>query len=123
MGRNGIMVTEHLVGTKMTENGNGEHGLKLMNLRNVGLKTNHGMNRIADQVIFFSLIQGMGVNILLDVIRMVKPSHIIQLNYTSEESVNKNLPAITEEFLMNTPGWAFADDADDEIESVHKDQR
>lgn len=81
------------------------------------------MNRIADQVIFFSLIQGMGVNILLDVIRMVKPSHIIQLNYTSEESVNKNLPAITDEFLMNTPGWAFADDADDEIESVHKDQR
>lgn len=65
---------------------------------------------------------GMGVNILLDVIRMVNPSHIIQLNYTSEESVNKNLPAITEEFLMNTPGWAFADDADDEIESVHKDQ-
>ena len=55
---------------------------------------------------FFSLIQGMGVNILLDVIRMVKPSLIIQLNYTSEESVNKNLPAIT-----------------DEIESVHKDQR
>ena len=72
---------------------------------------------------FFSLMQGMGVNILLDVIRIVKPSHIIQLNYTSEESVNKNLPAITDEFLMNTPGWAFADDADDEIESVHKDQR
>ena len=69
---------------------------------------------------FFSLIQGMGVNILLDVIRMVKPSHIIQLNYTSVESVNKNLPAITDEFLMNTPGWAFADD---EIESVHEDQR
>ena len=117
------MVTEHLVGTRMAENGNGEHGLKLMNLRNVGLKTNHGMNRIADHVLFFSSIQGMGVNILLDVIRMVKPSHIIQLNYTSEESVNKNLPAITDEFLMNTPGWAFADDADDEIESVHKDQR
>ena len=53
MGRNGIMVTEHLVGIKMTENGNGEHGLKLMNLRNVGLKTNHGMNRIADPGIFF----------------------------------------------------------------------
>lgn len=49
------MVTEHLVGTKMTENGNGEHGLKLMNLRNVGLKTNHGMNRIADHVLFFFL--------------------------------------------------------------------
>ena len=47
------MVTEHLVGTRMAENGNGEHGLKLMNLRNVGLKTNHGMNRIADHVLFF----------------------------------------------------------------------
>ena len=30
------MVTEHLVGTRMAENGNGEHGLKLMNLGNLG---------------------------------------------------------------------------------------
>ncbi|PFX29470.1 Polynucleotide 5'-hydroxyl-kinase NOL9 [Stylophora pistillata] len=46
---------------------------------------------------------------------MVKPSHIIQFNYTTEENIIKNMPAITEEFLMNTPGWAFTDDADDVI--------
>lgn len=60
-------------------------------------------------------MQGMGVHLLLDVIRMVKPSHIIQFNYTTEENIIKNMPAITEEFLMNTPGWAFTDDADEEI--------
>ncbi len=52
----------------------------------------------------------MGVPLLLDVIRMVQPSHIIQFNYTSQEQTNKNLPTITEDFLMNTPGWAFVDD-------------
>ena len=41
---------------------------------------------------------------------MVQPSHIIQFNYTSQEQTNKNLPTITEEFLMNTPGWAFVVD-------------
>ena len=45
--------------------------------------------------------------LLLDVIRIVQPSHIIQFNYTSQENTNKNLPALTEDFLMNTPGWAF----------------
>ncbi|XP_078342508.1 uncharacterized protein LOC144628299 [Oculina patagonica] len=55
-------------------------------------------------------VKGMGVPLLLDVIRMVQPSHIIQFNYTSQEQTNKNLPIITEDFLMNTPGWAFVDD-------------
>ena len=45
--------------------------------------------------------------LLLDVIRIVQPSLIIQFNYTSQENTNKNLPALTEDFLMNTPGWAF----------------
>ena len=48
--------------------------------------------------------------LLLDVIRIVQPSHIIQFNYTSQENTNKNLPALTEDFLMNTPGWAFVVD-------------
>lgn len=60
-------------------------------------------------------VKGMGVHLLLDVIRMVKPSHITQFNYTTEENIIKNMPAITEEFLMNTPGWTFTDDADEEI--------
>ena len=59
---------------------------------------------------FSTLIQGMGVPLLLDVIRIVQPSHIIQFNYTSQENTNKNLPALTEDFLMNTPGWAFVVD-------------
>lgn len=48
--------------------------------------------------------------LLLDVIRIVQPSHIIQFNYTSQENTNKNLPPLTEDFLMNTPGWAFVVD-------------
>ena len=52
----------------------------------------------------------MGVPLLLDVMRIVQPSHIIQFNYTSQENTNKNLPALTEDFLMNTPGWAFVVD-------------
>lgn len=60
--------------------------------------------------LFSTLIQGMGVPLLLDVIRIVQPSHIIQFNYTSQENTNKNLPALTEDFLINTPGWAFVVD-------------
>ena len=52
----------------------------------------------------------MGIPLLLDVIRIVQPSHIIQFNYTSQENTNKNLPALTEDFLRNTPGWAFVVD-------------
>lgn len=63
-------------------------------------------------MIFSTKIQGMGVPLLLDVIRMVQPSHIIQFNYTLQEQTNKNLPNITKDFLINTPGWAFV--ADDE---------
>ena len=48
--------------------------------------------------------------LLLDVIRIVQPSHIIQFNYTLQENTNKNLPALTEDFLLNTPGWAFVVD-------------
>lgn len=48
--------------------------------------------------------------LLLDVIRIVRPCHIIQFNYTSQENTNKNLPNITEDFLLNTPGWAFVVD-------------
>lgn len=48
--------------------------------------------------------------LLLDVIRIVRPSHIIQFNYTSQENTNKNLPNITEDFLLKTPGWAFVVD-------------
>ena len=77
---------------------------------------------VADEInyIFFSLSQGMGVPLLLDVIRMVQPSHIIQLNYSSQENVNKNLARLTDDFLMNTPGWALT--VDDESQHS-KNQR
>jgi len=50
----------------------------------------------------------MGVPLLLDVIRLVQPTHIVQFNYATQELANKNLPRITPDFLMETPGWVFA---------------
>ena len=52
-------------------------------------------------------IQGMGVPLLLDVIRIVKPTHIVQFNYATKENANKNLPKMTAELFASTPGWAF----------------
>ena len=52
-------------------------------------------------------IQGVGVPLLLDVIRIVKPTHIVQFNYATKENVNKNLPKMTAELFASTPGWAF----------------
>ena len=49
----------------------------------------------------------MGVPLLLDVIRIVKPTHIVQFNYATKENVNKNLPKMTAELFASTPGWAF----------------
>ena len=52
-------------------------------------------------------IQGMGVPLLLDVIRIVKPTHIVQFNYATKENANKNLPKMTAELFASTLGWAF----------------
>ena len=52
-------------------------------------------------------LQGMGVPLLLDVIRIVKPTHIVQFNYATKENANKNLPKMTAELFASTPGWAF----------------
>ena len=49
----------------------------------------------------------MGVPLLLDVIRIVKPTHIVQFNYATKENINKNLPKMTAELFASTPGWAF----------------
>ena len=49
----------------------------------------------------------MGVPLLLDVIRIVKPTHIVQFNYATKENANKNLPKMTAELFASTPGWAF----------------
>ena len=49
----------------------------------------------------------MGVPLLLDVIRIVKPTHIVQFNYAAKENSNKNLPKMTAELFASTPGWAF----------------
>lgn len=67
----------------------------------------HYRNKIPLIVNTQGWVKGMGVPLLLDVIRMVQPSHIIQLNYSSQENVNKNLARLTDDFLMNTPGWAL----------------
>ena len=61
-------------------------------------------------LLFVLFIPGMGIPLLLDVIRLVQPTHIIQFNYTGKEHSNKNLPKITLDFLMETPGWAFGVD-------------
>ena len=49
----------------------------------------------------------MGVPLLLDVIRIVKPTHIVQFNYATKENANKNLPKMTAELFTSTLGWAF----------------
>ena len=48
---------------------------------------------------------GMGVRILLDVIRIVQPSHIVQIN--SESQPTKNLLELTEDFLLSEEGWIY----------------
>jgi polynucleotide 5'-hydroxyl-kinase GRC3/NOL9 len=50
----------------------------------------------------------MGVRILLDIIRIVQPSHIIQIN--SDTQPMKNLPVLTEEFLLSEEGWTYQSD-------------
>lgn len=52
---------------------------------------------------------GMGVRILLDIIRIVQPSHIVQIN--SDSQPMKNLPALTEDFLLSEEGWTYEFDA------------
>ena len=47
---------------------------------------------------------GMGVRILLDIIRIVQPSHVVQINLEPEPI--KNLPLLNEEFLLSEEGWA-----------------
>ena len=44
---------------------------------------------------------------MLDVIRIVKPTHIVQFNYAIKENANKNLPKMTAELFASTLGWAF----------------
>jgi len=44
---------------------------------------------------------------LLDVIRIVKPTQIVQFNYATKENSNKSLPKMTAELFESTPGWAF----------------
>ena len=62
-------------------------------------------------------IQGMGVPLLLDVIRIVKPTHIVQFNYAAKENSNKNLPKMTAELFASTPGWAFTGEEEERPEN------
>ena len=59
----------------------------------------------------------MGVPLLLDVIRIVKPTHIVQFNYATKENVNKNLPKMTAELFASTPGWAFTSEEEERPEN------
>ena len=52
---------------------------------------------------------GMGVRILLDIIRIVQPSRIVQIN--SDSQPMKNLPVLTEDFLLSEEGWTYEFDA------------
>ncbi|CAB4028174.1 Hypothetical predicted protein, partial [Paramuricea clavata] len=51
----------------------------------------------------------MGVRILLDIIRIVQPSHIVEIN--SDSQPMKNLPVLTEDFLLSEEGWTYEFDA------------
>ena len=59
----------------------------------------------------------MGVPLLLDVIRIVKPTHIVQFNYATKENSNKNLPKMTPELFASTPGWAFTGEEEERPEN------
>ena len=48
---------------------------------------------------------GMGLPILLDIIRVTEPTHVIQ--FSSSSQPNKNLAVLTHEFLADASGWAF----------------
>ena len=52
--------------------------------------------------VYFTFV-GLGVRILLDVIRITQPTHIIQIDSNTDPM--KNLPALTEEFLLSEEGW------------------
>ena len=54
---------------------------------------------------------------MLDVIRIVKPTHIVQFNYTTKENANKNLPKMTAELFASTPGWAFTSEEEERPEN------
>ena len=47
----------------------------------------------------------MGVRILLDIIRIVQPMHVIQINCESQST--NNLPELNKEFLQNETGWSY----------------
>ncbi|KAJ7336072.1 Polynucleotide 5'-hydroxyl-kinase nol9 [Desmophyllum pertusum] len=81
----------------------------------------HYRNKIPLIVNTQGWVKGMGVSLLLDVIRMVQPSHIIQFNYASQELTNRNMPTITEDFLMSTPGWAFPIDEENQCSNNQRD--
>lgn len=67
----------------------------------------HLISLIRSLIALSFFIQGMGVPLLLDVIRIVKPTHIVQFNYATKENTNKSLPKLTAELFASTPGWAF----------------
>ena len=60
-------------------------------------------------------VKGMGVRILLDIIRIVQPSHVIQIN--SESQPIKNLPLLNEEFLLSEEGWSHRVDENSSLPS------
>ena len=54
---------------------------------------------------------GLGLALLIDIVRMVGPTHIIQLN---SDANGKNLPAMTVEFIRDTAGWS------DQVRNLNK---
>ncbi|XP_031552289.1 polynucleotide 5'-hydroxyl-kinase NOL9-like isoform X2 [Actinia tenebrosa] len=50
-------------------------------------------------------VKGMGIALLMDVIHITHPTHIIQIN--SSTQTTKNLPTITRDFLDTSPGWVY----------------
>jgi len=46
--------------------------------------------------------KGLGVSLMVDLLRIVKPSHVIQLD---AESAAKNYPPITNKFVQQNAGW------------------
>jgi polynucleotide 5'-hydroxyl-kinase GRC3/NOL9 len=47
-------------------------------------------------------VKGLGILLLVDLLRIVRPTHIIQLQLSGS---TRNAPPINTEFLLSTPGW------------------
>ena len=58
----------------------------------------------------------MGLPLLIDVIRLTKPSAIVQ--FSSETDTNKNFAPLNDDYIATQPGWAYSGDDEDSEDTI-----